>query len=98
MAKDSISIKWNSGGGEDYEATIAALRVYDPAPQITAGVRIQGPGIPGCHRANSCTCRRMRSGGGKSRSRPNGTTLATSKCGYSRRTTGQPRRQRLRIG
>lgn len=42
MAKDSISIKWNSGGGEGYEASVAALRVYDPAPQITAGVRIKG--------------------------------------------------------
>ena len=42
MKKDSVIIKWNSGGGDSYEATIAALRLYDPAPQITAGLKIKG--------------------------------------------------------
>ena len=37
-----ISIRWDSGNGTDYEASVQALRAYTPRPDITASVRLKG--------------------------------------------------------
>ena len=42
MAKDSITIKWNSADASDYEASLGALQQYEQQPEIKTAISLKG--------------------------------------------------------
>ena len=37
-----ISIRWDSGMGDDYDVSVAALGAYRPLPDLTVSVKLKG--------------------------------------------------------
>ena len=42
MAKDSITIKWNTANAADYEASLGALQRYEQLPEIKTAISLKG--------------------------------------------------------